>query len=150
MKGEKFLSIILGSLLVLVMGSTPLIGAEKSKKTTSKATTEKTATKKSTKKASTKKVTTKKTKIKKGATKKTKIKKGATKKTATKKRIKVNINTADIETLMLLNGVGENLAKKIVNYRKKNGRFKKPEDLMKVKGIGEKTFENNKDIIVVK
>ena len=62
----------------------------------------------------------------------------------------VNINTADIQELTQLNRVGPSYAAKIVEYRKTNGLFKKPEDLMQVPGIGIKTFELNKDKIVVK
>jgi len=63
---------------------------------------------------------------------------------------KVNINTADAEELQtLLNGVGPQKAAAIVEFREKNGLFKTPADLMNVKGIGEKTFEKNKDIIIV-
>ncbi len=63
---------------------------------------------------------------------------------------KVNINTASIEQLMSMDGIGEAYAKRIVSYREKNGPFQTPEDLMKVKGIGQKTFDANKDRIVVK
>lgn len=53
----------------------------------------------------------------------------------------VNINTADAEALMLLPRVGPSVAQRIVEFREKNGRFKSTEDLMLVRGIGEKTFE---------
>jgi len=63
---------------------------------------------------------------------------------------KVNINTADAEELeVMLNGVGPKKAAAIVKFREENGLFESAADLMKVKGIGEKTFEKNKDIIVV-
>ena len=54
---------------------------------------------------------------------------------------KVNINSATEEQLALLPRVGEVVAQRILEFREKNGRFKAPEDLMLVKGIGEKTFE---------
>lgn len=63
---------------------------------------------------------------------------------------KVNINTATLEELMSLDGVGEKVAQKVLSFRKANGPFQKPEDLMMVKGIGQKMFEKNKDRIVVK
>ena len=53
----------------------------------------------------------------------------------------VNINTADTEALMLLPRVGPSVAQRIVEFREKNGRFKTVQDLMLVRGIGEKTFE---------
>ena len=52
----------------------------------------------------------------------------------------VNINTANAEQLDTLPGIGAKLAARIVEYRQKNGAFKKIEDLMNVQGIGEKNF----------
>ena len=63
---------------------------------------------------------------------------------------KININTASAQELTQLKGIGPSHAAKIVEYRKKNGPFKLPEDVVKVPGIGQKTFENNKDLILVK
>ena len=63
---------------------------------------------------------------------------------------KVNINTADVTTLTTLKGVGPQLAERITAFRKNNGPFAKAEDLMQVKGVGEKIFERNKDMIAVK
>lgn len=62
---------------------------------------------------------------------------------------KININTASREELMRLKGVGPANADRIIEYRKALGPFQKPEDIMKVKGIGEKTWEANKDAITV-
>jgi competence protein ComEA len=62
---------------------------------------------------------------------------------------KININKASVNELMKLKQVGQAYAEKIVAYREKNGPFEKPADIMKVKGIGTKTFELNKDRIVV-
>ena len=53
----------------------------------------------------------------------------------------MNINTASVEQLQLLPRVGPALAQRIVDHRGQNGPFKSPEDLMLVKGIGEKSFE---------
>jgi competence protein ComEA len=52
----------------------------------------------------------------------------------------VNINTATQAQLESLPGVGAKAAERILEYRQKNGQFKKVEDLMNVKGIGEKSF----------
>ncbi len=62
----------------------------------------------------------------------------------------VNINRASVKELCSLKGIGKNYAERIVKYRKKNGRFKKVEDLMKVKGIGIKIIEKNKGKITLK
>ena len=62
---------------------------------------------------------------------------------------KININTASADELMNLKGIGEKKAKAIIEFRKTNGRFQNPEDLIKVPGIGPKTMEANKDRIVV-
>jgi competence protein ComEA len=62
---------------------------------------------------------------------------------------KININTATVNELVELKRVGPNYAEKIVKYREDNGPFKKAEDIMQVPGIGQKTWEMNKDRIVV-
>lgn len=54
---------------------------------------------------------------------------------------RVNINSADSSQLSMLPRVGPSVADRIVDFRKDNGPFKKPEDLMLVQGIGEKTFQ---------
>lgn len=54
---------------------------------------------------------------------------------------KVNINTATTEQLTLLPRVGAVVAERIVEFRDKNGRFKKAEDLLLVSGIGDRTFD---------
>ncbi len=54
---------------------------------------------------------------------------------------KVNLNTASGEQLALLPRVGPAVALRIIEHREKSGQFKKPEELMLVRGIGEKTFE---------
>ena len=61
----------------------------------------------------------------------------------------VNINTATVQELSQLKGVGPAYAAKIVAYREANGPFEKSEDIMQVPGIGTKTFEVNKDRIMV-
>jgi competence protein ComEA len=62
---------------------------------------------------------------------------------------KININKAGVEELATLERVGEKYAQRIVEYRQTNGPFKKPEDIMNVKGIGSKIWEANKDRLAV-
>jgi competence protein ComEA len=62
---------------------------------------------------------------------------------------KVNINSATVEEIAKLEKIGPKYAQRIVQYRKDHGPFEKPEDITKVKGIGPKTFELNKDKITV-
>ena len=61
----------------------------------------------------------------------------------------ININTANLEQLMKISGVGNTKAEAIISYREKNGDFKKKEDITKVRGIGKATFEKIKDKIEV-
>ncbi len=62
---------------------------------------------------------------------------------------KVNINTAPLLELQKLPRIGPKVAQRILDYRREHGNFKKIEELMKVKGIGEKIFNNLKDLITV-
>ncbi|MCX6159624.1 MAG: helix-hairpin-helix domain-containing protein [Ignavibacteriota bacterium] len=59
----------------------------------------------------------------------------------------ININTATKEQLILLPGIGDSTADKILMYRKEHGAFKNIEDIMKIKGIGTKKFEKMKPYI---
>ena len=61
----------------------------------------------------------------------------------------VNLNTATVTQLDSLPGVGKATAERIVEYRQKNGGFKKIEELMNVKGVGEKSFLKLKPLITV-
>lgn len=62
---------------------------------------------------------------------------------------KVNINSADQTQLETIPGVGPSTAKKIIDYREKEGKFSAVEDIKNVSGIGDKKFENMKDSIDV-
>lgn len=62
---------------------------------------------------------------------------------------RVNINSADVFEFTRLSGIGEILGKRIVDFRTKNGKFEVIQDIMKVDGIGEKTFSEIKDYICV-
>ena len=70
-------------------------------------------------------------------------------KAVAKEEVKVNINKATVKELTKLKQVGPKVAEKIVEFREKNGPFKKPEDIMKVPGIGPKIFEQNKGTIIL-
>lgn len=71
-------------------------------------------------------------------------------KDTTGKSSTVNLNTATLEELTSLQGIGESTAQKIIDYRKQNGKFKVIEDLKNVSGIGESKFDNIKDKITVR
>jgi len=61
----------------------------------------------------------------------------------------ININSADASQLIELPSVGPKLAQRILDYRKSNGNFKRVQDLMKVKGIGEKVFARLQPLITI-
>ena len=62
---------------------------------------------------------------------------------------KIDINKASAVELAKLPRVGPALAQRIIEYREQNGGFRKVDDLMSVKGIGQKTFEQMKDQVTV-
>ncbi len=62
---------------------------------------------------------------------------------------KININSADIETLSQLPGIGKKTAQQIIDYRNTNGKFTSPDELLKVKGIGQKKFDKLKSLLTV-
>jgi competence protein ComEA len=62
---------------------------------------------------------------------------------------KVNLNTATVEQLRSLPGIGPAMAKLIVEHRTKAGKFTRVEEIMNIKGIGEKKFKKIKDRLTV-
>lgn len=61
----------------------------------------------------------------------------------------ININKADVDTLSLLKGIGEKRAKAIISYRELNGNFESVDDLLNIKGIGDKVLLLNKERIIL-
>ena len=61
----------------------------------------------------------------------------------------INLNAATVDQLETLPGIGRKTAERIIEYRTKSGGFKRIEDLMNVKGIGEKSFLKLKPLIAV-
>ncbi|MDE6732936.1 MAG: helix-hairpin-helix domain-containing protein [Oscillospiraceae bacterium] len=61
----------------------------------------------------------------------------------------ININTASEHQLQRLHGIGETTARAVVKYRETHGEFKSADELLNVKGIGEKTLEKFRDRIIV-
>lgn len=62
---------------------------------------------------------------------------------------KVNINKASITELQKISGIGESTAKKIIEYRNTNGKFKSIEDLKNIQGIGDKKYDSIKEEVTV-
>lgn len=61
----------------------------------------------------------------------------------------LNVNNASAEQLEALPGIGASMAARIIEYRQKHGPFKRLEDLMNVRGIGEKNFQKLKPLITI-
>ena len=62
---------------------------------------------------------------------------------------KININTASVEELKTLSGIGESKANDIISYREEYGSFTSPEDIMKIQGIKEGIYNKIKDKITI-
>jgi competence protein ComEA len=69
--------------------------------------------------------------------------------TAAASKPAINLNVATVEQLETLPGIGRKTAERIIEYRTKSGGFKRIEDLMNVKGIGEKSFLKLKPLVAV-
>ena len=61
----------------------------------------------------------------------------------------IDLNAATVEQLIAIPGIGRVTAERIVQWREQNGPFRRPEDLMKVKGIGDKSFDKLRPFIKV-
>lgn len=62
---------------------------------------------------------------------------------------KINLNTADLQELKNLSGIGDVLAQRIIDYRTENGKFYSIEEIQQVQGIGKGMFEKIKNLITV-
>jgi len=63
---------------------------------------------------------------------------------------KADLNKADLDTLISITGIGEKLARRIIEYRKQNGDFKGLDELLKIKGINSYRYEKIKGLLCVK
>jgi comEA protein len=68
---------------------------------------------------------------------------------ASEKTLRVNLNTANLEQLAELPGIGNSIAERIIKYRTETGLFKATDDLLSVKGIGKKKYEKLSGLITV-
>lgn len=124
--------------LVFFVSVSPIYAASSDKKEKTKTSATKKKTSSSKEKKSSKTTTSAKKKASSSKDKK------STKSTSSPFKGTVNINTASKEQLMQLPGIGEVKAAEIIKTRKKSGKFKKADDLLKVDGIGDKTLQGIK------
>ena len=80
---------------------------------------------------------------------KSKSKKKVVKKFKGKEKISININKSNADELIKIPHIGPVLAKRIIAYREQNGSFQKVEDLINIKGIGEKKLKSIKQFIYI-
>lgn len=66
------------------------------------------------------------------------------------KLYRIDLNSADKDTLMSISGIGEKLADRIIEYRRSTGGFRASEELKSIKGMTESRFEKIKDTLVVR
>jgi len=62
---------------------------------------------------------------------------------------KININTASVDELVLLPGIGTKTAEKIIEYRESKGKIRALTDLLKVQGIGEKKLKKIEEFLII-
>ncbi len=73
----------------------------------------------------------------------------AAQKTGKAEPARVNVNTAGLQELMTLPGIDEAYARRLIEYREKNGPFRRIEDLLNVRGIGDRTLERIRNRVTV-
>lgn len=62
---------------------------------------------------------------------------------------RIDLNTADLEELMFLPGIGETLARRILDYRELHGKFRSVNDLYKIKGFGKSRIDEIRDFVTI-
>jgi len=135
MRVQRIFAVLLTT--VFLLSSLPVLAASSATSSSSRKPDKQTV-------SSAKKRATSKSKKGESSSREKNNKKKKTTTSSKKKTARVNINTATAGELTQLTGIGPKTAANIVAYRKKNGRFKKASDLLKVKGIGEQKLNKMK------